>query len=128
MFLLHVFLLFFILFIFTLLPHSLFVFLLLLHCLLFTILLCVSPAYVRTQCILHFRYFYCSDSMIRNDARRTREIKSSIITQIVAFNTTKTFFTSKLDSNLSKKQMKCYIWSIDLYRAETWLLWKVDQR
>jgi hypothetical protein len=24
--------------------------------------------------------------------------------------------------------MKCYIWSIAMYDAETWTLWKVDQK
>jgi len=30
--------------------------------------------------------------------------------------------TSKLDLNLRKKLVKCYIWSIALYGAETWTL------
>jgi hypothetical protein len=37
-------------------------------------------------------------------------------------------FTSKLDLNLRKKLVKCYIWSIALYGAETWTLRKVDQK
>jgi hypothetical protein len=45
-----------------------------------------------------------------------------------AFNKKKTLFTSKLDLNLRKKLIKCYIWSIALYGAETWTLWKVDQK
>jgi hypothetical protein len=32
----------------------------------------------------------------------------------------KTLFTRKLDLNLWKKLVKCYIWSIALYGAETW--------
>jgi hypothetical protein len=40
----------------------------------------------------------------------------------------KTLFTSKLDLNLRKKLVKCYIWSITLYGAETWTLRKVDQK
>jgi hypothetical protein len=43
------------------------------------------------------------------------------------FNKKKTF-TSKLDLNLRKKLVQCYIWSIALYGAETWTLWKVDQK
>jgi hypothetical protein len=39
-----------------------------------------------------------------------------------------TLFTSKLDLNLRKKLVKCCIWSIALYGAETWTLWKVDQK
>jgi hypothetical protein len=32
----------------------------------------------------------------------------------------KTRLTSKMDVNLRKKLVKCYIWSIPLYGAETW--------
>ena len=40
----------------------------------------------------------------------------------VAFNKKKTLFTSKLDLDLRKKLVKCYIWSMALYGAETWTL------
>ena len=30
--------------------------------------------------------------------------------------------------NLRKKLVKCYTWSIAQYGAETWTLWKVDQK
>jgi hypothetical protein len=40
----------------------------------------------------------------------------------------KNLFTSKLDLNLRKKLIKCYIWSIALNGAETWTLRKVDQK
>ena len=33
-----------------------------------------------------------------------------------------------LDLELRKKLVKCYIWSIALYGAETWTLWAVDQK
>jgi hypothetical protein len=45
-----------------------------------------------------------------------------------AFNKKKTLVTSKLDLNLRKKLVSCYIWSIALYGAETWTLRKVDQK
>jgi hypothetical protein len=42
---------------------------------------------------------------------------------------TRRLFTSKLDLvSLRKKLVKCYTWSIALYGAETWTLWKVDQK
>jgi hypothetical protein len=48
--------------------------------------------------------------MITNDARCTREIKSRIAMAKAAFNKKKAFFvTSKLDLNLRKKLVKCYI-------------------
>jgi hypothetical protein len=66
--------------------------------------------------------------MLPNDARYTREIKSRIAMAKAAFNKKKTLFTSKLDCNLRNKLVKCYIWSIALYGAETWTLRKVDQK
>jgi hypothetical protein len=44
------------------------------------------------------------------------------------FNKKKNLFTSKLDLNLRKNLIKCYIWSIALYGAETWTRRKVDQK
>jgi hypothetical protein len=65
--------------------------------------------------------------MITKDARCTRGIESRIAMEIAAFNK-KTLFTSKLDLNLRKKLVKCYIWSTTFYGAETWTLRRVDQK
>jgi hypothetical protein len=46
----------------------------------------------------------------------------------VAFNKKRTLFTSTLELELRKKLVKCYIWSIALYGAETWTLRAVDQK
>jgi len=56
-----------------------------------------------------------------------REIKFRIaLTKEVFKNKKKKdLFTSKLDSNLRKKLVKCYIWSVEFYGAETWILQKV---
>jgi hypothetical protein len=45
-----------------------------------------------------------------------------------AFNKKRTLFTSTLDLELRKKLVKCYIWSIALYGAETWTLQAVNQK
>jgi hypothetical protein len=45
-----------------------------------------------------------------------------------AFNKKRILFTSTLDLELRKKLVKCYIWSIVLYGAETWTLRIVDQK
>jgi hypothetical protein len=66
-------------------------------------------------------------SIITNDARCTSEIKSRIAMAKAAF-INKTLFTIKQDLNLRTKLVKCYIWSIALYSAETWTLRKVDQK
>jgi hypothetical protein len=36
-----------------------------------------------------------------------------------AFNRKRALFTSKMDLEMRKKPVKCYIWSIALYGAET---------
>jgi hypothetical protein len=45
-----------------------------------------------------------------------------------AFNKNRTLFTSTLDLELRKKLVKCYIWNIALYGAETWTVRAVDQK
>ena len=57
-------------------------------------------------------------SILTNDGRCTCEIKSRISMAKAAFNKKKTLFASKLDLNLRKKLLKCYIWSMNLYGAE----------
>jgi hypothetical protein len=57
--------------------------------------------------------------MITNYARCTCEIKSRTAMVKAVFNKKKTLFTRKLVLTLRKKLVKCYIWSIALYGAET---------
>jgi len=45
-----------------------------------------------------------------------------------AFNKKRTLFTSTFDLELRKKLVKCYVWSIALYGAETWTLRAMDQK
>jgi len=45
-----------------------------------------------------------------------------------AFNKKRTLFTSTMDLELRKKLVKCYVWSIRLYDAETWTLRAMDQK
>ena len=58
----------------------------------------------------------------------TCEIKSRIAMAKAAFNKKKNLFTSKLDLNLRKKLVKCYVWSVALYGAETCTLRATDQK
>jgi hypothetical protein len=76
----------------------------------------------------NMEYFSYLGRMTTNDARCTREIKSTIAMAKAAFNKKKTVFTSKLDLNVRKKIVNCYIWSIAFYGAEMWTLRKVDQK
>jgi hypothetical protein len=45
-----------------------------------------------------------------------------------AFYKKRVIFTGTFDLELRKKLVKCYIWSIALYGAETWTLSSVDQK
>jgi len=47
--------------------------------------------------------------MITNDARCTHEITSRIAMVKTSFNEKKTLFNSRLDLNLKKKLLKCFI-------------------
>jgi len=67
-------------------------------------------------------------SILTNDGRCTCEIKCRIAMAKAAFNKKRTFFTSTLDLELRKKPVKCYVWSIALYDAETRTLRTVDQK
>jgi hypothetical protein len=67
-------------------------------------------------------------SILTNDGRCTSEIKRRIATSKAAFNKKRTLFTSTLNLKLRKKLVKCCIWSIALYGAETWTLRAVDQK
>jgi hypothetical protein len=40
----------------------------------------------------------------------------------------KSLFTRKMDLELRKKLVKCYIWSVALYGAEIETVWGVDQK
>ena len=67
-------------------------------------------------------YFSYLGNMIINDVKCRQEIKSRIALAKAAFNKKKALFTSKLDLNLKKKLVKCYIWIIAFYSAETGIL------
>jgi len=72
-----------------------------------------------------FRYL---GSILINDGRCTCDIKCRIATDKAAFNKKRAIFTNKLDLELRKKLVKCYIWSISSYGAETWTLRAVDEK
>jgi hypothetical protein len=72
-----------------------------------------SPIYImidqrQSENVEYFNYL---GTMKVNDAC-TREIKSRIAMAHAAFSKKNTLFTSKLDLNLRKKRVKCYVWSI----------------
>jgi hypothetical protein len=66
--------------------------------------------------------------MLTNDGKGTCEIKCRIAMAKAAFNKKRALFTGKLDLELRKKPVKCYIWSIALYGAETGMIQAADQK
>ena len=69
-------------------------------------------------------------SILADDGKCTCEITSSIAMAKAAFKKKKkkNLFTSKLDLNMRKKLVKCYVWSMALYGAETWTFRAADQK
>jgi hypothetical protein len=67
-------------------------------------------------------------SILANYGICTCEIKCRFAMAKAAFNKKRTLFTSILDLELKKKLVKCYVWSIALYGAETWTFRAVDQK
>jgi hypothetical protein len=70
-------------------------------------------------------YFSNLGSLIKNYTTRTVKLNRGLPWQKQHSRTR--LFISKLNLNLKKKLVKCYIWSIALYGAETWTLRKVEQ-
>jgi hypothetical protein len=66
--------------------------------------------------------------MLTNDGRCTCEIISRIVMEKAVFDSKRDVFAGKMDLELRKKLVKCYIWIIALYRTETWKLRAVDQK
>ena len=66
--------------------------------------------------------------MLTEDGRCVCEIKSRIAIAKAAFNKKMKLFKSKLDFNLRKRLVRCYVWSIALYGAETRTLRETDQK
>jgi hypothetical protein len=75
--------------------------------------------------VVSFKYL---GSILTKDGRCTCEIKSRIVMAKAAFNKKRALFTSTLDLKLRKKLVKCYIWSITLYGAETWTIRAADKK
>jgi len=80
---------------------------------------------VQLENVESFKYL---GNILTNDGRCTCEIKCRIAIAKAAFNKKRALFTSTLDLELRKKLVKCYVWSIALYGAETWTLCAVDQK
>ena len=72
-------------------------------------------------------YFKYLGSILTRDGECTKEIRARIAQAKVAFNRKRTLMTGNLDLKLRKKLVKCYVWSVALYGAETWTLRKKER-
>jgi len=57
----------------------------------------------------NLEYFNYLGSIIKSDARCTREFKSSIVIAKPTINKKKAYFAIKLDAHIRKQLAKCYI-------------------
>jgi hypothetical protein len=55
------------------------------------------------------------------------ELKSRVVTAKAAFSNKRALCTSKVDLELRKKLVKCYIWIVAFYGAETRMLRAADR-
>jgi hypothetical protein len=65
----------------------------------------------------HFKYL---GSVLTRDGYCTKEIKMRIVIVKEAFNRKISLLTSKLNIELKKKLVRCYIWNIALYGSKIW--------
>jgi len=84
--------------------------------------------YDRPNQLENMESFTYLDNILANDGGCTCEIKCRIAMAKAAFNKKRALFTSTMDLELRKKLVKCYIWSMALYGAETWMFWALDQK
>ena len=70
----------------------------------------------------HFKYL---GSVLTR--KKKGEIKMRIAMAKDAFNRKISLLISKLNTELGKKLVRCYVWSIALYASESWTLGKFEQ-
>ena len=75
--------------------------------------------------VSQFRYLSTSKS---EDGYCMKEIQSRIGMVKKVFMEKKKLFTGKMYLELKKRIMKCLVWSVALYAAETWTLTQTDRR
>ena len=72
----------------------------------------------------HFKYL---GSVLTRDGYCTREIKIRIAIAKESFIRKMPLLTSKLNIELKKKLVRCYVWSIALYESEIWVPRKLER-
>ena len=71
-----------------------------------------------------FKYLVCKISSKTNCCQ---EVKQRIAMAKEAFNRKRSIFRGPLEKELRKRLVKCFVWSVVLYGAETWTLRQNEQ-
>ena len=66
-----------------------------------------------------FKYLGCK---ISSNMNCCQEVKQRIAMAKEAFNRKRSLFCGPLEEELRKRLVKCFVWSVALYGAETWTL------
>ena len=72
-----------------------------------------------------FKYLGCN---INSNLNCYQEVKQRIAIAKEAFNRKRRIFCRPLERELRKRLVKCFVWSVALYGAETWTLWQNEQK
>ena len=67
-------------------------------------------------------------SNISSNMNCCQEVKQRIAMAKEAFNRKRSIFCGPLEKELRERIVKCFVWSVVLYGAETWTLWRNDQK
>ena len=73
-------------------------------------------------------HFKCLGRVLTRDGYCTREIKTRIAIAQEVLKRKMSLLTCKLNIELTKKLVRCYVWSIALYGSETWRVRKLERR
>ena len=72
-----------------------------------------------------FKYLGC---IISSNLNCCQKVKQRIATAKEAFNSKRSIFCGPLKKELRKRLVKCFVWSVALYGAETWTLRRNEQK
>ena len=71
-----------------------------------------------------FKYLGCN---ISSNMNCCQEVKQRIAMAKEVFNRKRSIFCGPLEKELRKRLVKCFVWSVALYGAETWTLRRNEQ-
>lgn len=88
----------------------------------------MSEYYSKAKTIEQVRILNIQVSMIEGGMSYKKETKVKIAMKKERLNKNISFLYKPLDKKLREILMKCFIWSVTLYKAETWPLRKDNEK